>query len=172
MNKIIFVDDDSDIRTTYEISMQMMFDDKFEIVCLDAEPSLKDMMKVLDGIPDKVTYFIDEKLKHSGIEFVIDKNDWETDQEEHNLKKRFLRHINTYKDIKSEQAQRFDELLEKSLFTTLSEDEIEEFNALNLGRSKKIANESLISDESLVELKVASDELDAMYAELKKDDDE
>jgi hypothetical protein len=210
MNKIIFIDDDSDIRATYEISMQMMFDDKFEIVCLDAEPSLKDMMKVLDGIPDKVTYFIDEKLKHSGIasytgtelvenirvldskvpiyiltsfsdeieqylgdiEFVIDKNYWETDEEEHNLKKRFLRHINTYKDIKSEQAKRFDELLEKSLFTTLLEGEIEEFKALNLGRSKKMANESLISDESLVELKVASDELDAMYAELKKDDDE
>jgi hypothetical protein len=210
MNKIIFIDDDSDIRATYEISMQMMFDDKFEIVCLDAAPSLKDMMKVLDGIPDKVTYFIDEKLKHSGIasytgtelvenirvldskvpiyiltsfsdeieqylgdiEFVIDKNYWETDEEEHNLKKRFLRHINTYKDIKSEQAKRFDELLEKSLFTTLLEGEIEEFKALNLGRSKKMANESLISDESLVELKVASDELDAMYAQLQKDDDE
>lgn len=210
MNKIIFIDDDSDIRATYELSMQMMFEEEFEIVCLDAEPSLAEMMQVLDGIPDKVTYFIDEKLKHSGIasytgtelvecirvidskvpiyiltsfsdeieqylgdiEFVIDKNDWESDEEEENLKKRFLRHINTYKDIKSEQAKRFDELLEKSIFSTLSEVEIEEFNTLNLGRSKKIADERLISDESLAELKGASDELDAIYAELNKGDDE
>lgn len=210
MNKIIFIDDDSDIRATYELSMKMMFEDEFEIICLDAKPSIAEMMQLLDTLPDKVTYFVDEKLKHSGIasytgtelieslrvvdtkipiyiltsfsdeveqylgdiEFVIDKNYWESDEEEENLKKRFLRHINTYKDIKSEQAKRFDELLEKSLFSTLSKDEIVEFNALNLERSKKVSGERLISDESLAELTAASDELDAMYAELKKGDDE
>lgn len=210
MNKIILIDDDSDIRATYEISMNLMFEEQFEIVCLDAASSLEEMMQILDSLPDKVTYFIDQKLKHSGvasytgteliehirvvdskvpiyiltsfadeieqylgdIEFVIDKNYWDSDEEEENLKKRFLRHINTYKDIKSEQAKKFDELLEKSLFSTLSVDEIQEFNALNLDRSKTVVGERLISDESIAELKVASDELDAMYVELQKGDDE
>lgn len=210
MNKIVFIDDDSDIRATYELSMQMMFEDSFEIVCLDVQASLEDMMQVLSTIPDKVTYFIDEKLKHSGIasytgsqlveqiriidskipiymltsysgeieqyfgdiEFVIDKNDWESDEEDKNLKKRFLRHINTYKDIKSEQAKRFDILFEKSLFSTLSNDEIKEFEALNIGRSKILIDERLISEEALAELNAASDELDAIYADLKKTDNE
>lgn len=210
MNKIVFIDDDRNIRATYELSMQMMFEKSFEIVCLDVKPSLKEMMQVLDAIPDKVTYFIDEKLKHSGVasytgselveqirlidskipiymltsysgeieqylgdvEFIIDKNDWDSDEEEDNLKKRFLRHINTYEDVKSKQAKRFDDLFEKSLFSTLSNDEIKEFEALNIGRSKILVDERLISEEALAELNAASDELDAIYAELKKTDDE
>lgn len=210
MNKIVFIDDDRNIRATYELSMQMMFEKSFEIVCLDVKPSLKEMMQVLDAIPDKVTYFIDEKLKHSGVasytgselveqirlidskipiymltsysgeieqylgdvEFIIDKNDWDSDEEEDNLKKRFLRHINTYEDVKSKQAKRFDDLFEKSLFSTLSNDEIKEFEALNIGRSKILVDERLISEEALAELNAASDELDAIYADLKKTDDE
>jgi CheY-like chemotaxis protein len=185
-----------------------MFDGEFKIICLDVETSLQNMLTVLEEIPEKVIYFVDENLKHTGkaaysgielieeirkidskipiyiltsnaedidqylgnIEFVIDKNAWESDDEEDNLKQRFLRHINTYKDIKSEQAMRFDELFEKSLFQTLSAREVEEFNTLNLGRSKKLVNEQLICDDSLGELKAASDELNAIYAELTKKD--
>ncbi|MFM2579338.1 hypothetical protein [Vibrio fortis] len=210
MSTIVFIDDDNDIRDTYRLSMELMFGDEFEIVCLDVETTLKDMMTVLDGISDKISYFVDENLKHSGkatytgielieeirkidtkipiyiltstadeieqylgdIEFVIDKNDWESDDEEDNLKQRFLRHIHTYKDIKSEQAKRFDELFEKSLFSTLTAEEVEEFNVLNLGRSKKLVDERLISEESLAELNAASDELNAIYAELTKGEDE
>lgn len=206
MNTIIFIDDDSDIRATYALSMSMMFSKEYNIVCLDAAPTLEGMIQILNDIPDKVTYFIDEKLKHSGIatytgvelverirlfdskipiyiltsfadeieqylgdiEFVIDKNDWESEEEDDNLIKRFLRHINTYKDIKSEQAKRFEVLLEKSLFSTLSESEIEEFNALNLSRVKSISSEGIISDESLKQLRIASDELDAIYLDLKE----
>lgn len=208
MNTIIFIDDDLEIRETYELSMNLMFDGEFEIICLDVQSSLQDMMKVLDGYPDKVSYFVDENLKHSGvatysgielieeirkvdtkipiyilssaaddidkfignIEFVIDKNDWEDENREDDLKQRFYRHINTYKDIKSDQAKRFDELFEKSLFSTLSEDELNEFNALNLGRSKKLIDEKLISEESLTKLNETSAELDAIYKELTKDD--
>jgi hypothetical protein len=210
MNTIIFIDDDSDVRATYKLSMSIMFSDEFEISCLDVEPSLDGMIQVLNDIPDKVTYFIDEKLKHSGIatytgvelvekirifdskipiyiltsyadeiekylgdiEFVIDKNDWDLEEDENNLTKRFIRHINTYKDIKSQQAKRFEFLLEKSIFSTLSEKELEEFNALDLSRIKNISSEGIISDESLGELNTASDELDAIYLELRGDDDE
>jgi hypothetical protein len=210
MNKIIFVDDDSDVRATYSLSMKMMFGDKFEVICLDVESSLNEMMKVLDNQANKVTYFIDENLKHSGratytgielikkiriidskipiyiltstadvidqyqgdIEFVIDKNDWDSQGEEGNLAKRFLRHINTYQDIKSEQAQRFDELFEKSLFSSLSVEEIEEFDALNIGRSKTLVDEKLISEESIQKLEVASGELNNIYKQLNGSDDE
>ncbi|MDV7105379.1 hypothetical protein R3X26_13290 [Vibrio sp. TH_r3] len=208
MNTIIFIDDDEEIRDTYELSMGLMFNGEFEIVCLDVQSSLKGMMTVLDGYPDKVSYFVDENLKYSGvatysgieliaeirkvdtkipiyilssaaddidkfignIEFVIDKNDWEDEDREEDLKQRFYRHINTYKDIKSKQAKRFDELFEKSIFSTLSNEELDEFNALNLGRSKKLVNEKLISKESLLELNETSAELDAIYKELTKDD--
>ena len=133
MSKIIFVDDDENIRATFKDSIELMFDDEYEAICLDVEPSLREMMSTLDSFDDKVAYFIDEKLSHGGranysgidiieeirkidskipiyiltstasaieqylgnIEFVIDKNDWESSEEENNLKQRFLRHIHT-----------------------------------------------------------------------------
>ncbi|HAT3736037.1 TPA: hypothetical protein ACKQAN_003670 [Serratia marcescens] len=207
MNTIIFIDDDSDVRATYQLSMSLMFSGEFEVLCLDVEPSLDNMVQVLKDIPEKITFFIDEKLKHSGvatyngvelaerirvfdskipiyiltsfadeiekylgdIEFVIDKNDWDLDDT--NLKQRFLRHINTYKDIKSQQAKRFEVLLEKSIFSTLTEDELEEFKALDLSRIKNVSSEGIISEESLGKLNEASNELDAIYLELKGNDD-
>lgn len=210
MDTIVFIDDDSDIRATYELSMRMMFSEEYRIICLDVDSTIEDMIQTLNSIPDKVTLFIDEKLKHSGvasytgveliekirlfdsklpiyiltsfadeieqylgdIEFVIDKNDWEHERKEKNLIKRFLRHINTYKDIKSEQAKRFDFLLDKSIFSTLSEEEFEEFKALDLSRVKTVFNEGIISEKSLHELNAVSDELDAIYAELKKNEND
>jgi len=55
MNTIIFIDDDSDIRETYKLSMSIMFSDEFEIMCLDVKSSLDSMIQVLNKIPDKVT---------------------------------------------------------------------------------------------------------------------
>ncbi|HGV9306639.1 TPA: hypothetical protein ACNOH7_002553 [Vibrio fluvialis] len=208
MSTIIFIDDDKAIRDTYKISMDIMFNNEFEVACLDVERGLENMMKVLDSYTDTVSYFIDEDLKRTGvaaytgqqlieeirkvdtkvpiyvltsaadqidqylgnIEFVIDKNDWEDEEREEDLKQRFYRHINTFKDIKSEQAKRFDELFEKSLFSTLTDEELEEFNALNLGRSKKLVDERLISEETVARLNEASEELDKIFNELTKDD--
>lgn len=210
MNTIIFIDDEEIVRETYQVAMQLVFGAHFEIICLDVESNLQEMMKVLDGIENKVTYFIDEKLKHTGkatysgldlvekirmvdskipiyiltsaaddvdkyhgdIEFVIDKNDWSVDEEDENFSKRFIRHINTYRDIKSSQAKRFDELFEKSLFSTLSVEERKEFESLNVIRSKKLIDEAIISEESLEEIRLASDELSEIYAELCKDENE
>tara|TARA_R100001230_G_C5685032_1_gene193671 strand:- start:1035 stop:1667 length:633 start_codon:yes stop_codon:yes gene_type:complete len=210
MSKIIFVDDDENIRATFKDSIELMFDDEYEAICLDVEPSLREMMSTLDSFDDKVAYFIDEKLSHGGranysgidiieeirkidskipiyiltstasaieqylgnIEFVIDKNDWESSEEENNLKQRFLRHIHTYKDIKSKKALRFDELFEKSLFSSLTAEEYEEFRILNVDRSKKLVDESLISEASLDNLNFASKELDEIYKELSEDGDE
>lgn len=208
MDTIVFIDDDLDVRDTYELSMSFMFSNEYKIICLDVKPSIEEMIQVLNKIDDKVIYFVDEKLKHSGIatytgvelvqqirmfdakipiyiltsysdeierylgdiEFVIDKNDWESVDQEENLKKRFLRHIDTYKDIKSKQAERFEFLLEKSLFSTLSEEEIEEFKSLDLSRVKNISGEGIVSENSLNMLKAASDELDSIFHDLQKGD--
>ncbi len=40
MSTIIFIDDDQQIRDTYKDSMEFMFDDEFEIVCLDVKDNL------------------------------------------------------------------------------------------------------------------------------------
>ncbi|MCE9685825.1 hypothetical protein LZP73_06285 [Shewanella sp. AS16] len=207
MNTIVFIDDEKIVRDTYNISMQLMFGDDYNIECLDVEKELDEMILVLDQVKDKVTYFIDEKLKHTGvakytgieliekircidskipiyiltsaaddidkylgdIEFVIDKNDWGSVGGDDNFLQRFLRHINTYKDIKSEQAKRFDELFGKSLFNTLTVEEKEEFDALNLIRSKVLINEGVISEKALNELKLVSVELNEIYKELTKE---
>ncbi|MCU7976119.1 hypothetical protein L5M43_12740 [Shewanella sp. SW36] len=106
---------------------------------------------------------IDEKL--GDIEFAIDKNKW--NEEEDKYAKRFLRHINTFRTIKTEQARRFDELFSKSLTQSLTEVEKSEYENLNVLRSKTLIDETIISDESVAELERQSKQLEQLYAELK-----
>ncbi|WP_194401087.1 hypothetical protein [Klebsiella variicola] len=67
------------------------------------------------------TSLVDTKL--GDIEFVIDKVELNHAENKRKFLQRFLRHLSTYKDIKSEQAERFDGLLIKSLSTPLSDEE-------------------------------------------------
>lgn len=106
---------------------------------------------------------VDEKL--GDIEFAIDKNKWDVEQSEY--AKRFLRHINTFKTIKSEQAKRFDSLFSKSLTEPLSETEKIEYDQLNVLRSKTLIDEAIISSESVAELDRQSRELEELYLKLK-----
>lgn len=106
---------------------------------------------------------IDERL--GDIEFAIDKNKW--NEEEDKYAKRFLRHINTFRTIKTAQARRFDELFSKSLTESLTEVEKSEYESLNVLRSKTLIDETIISDESVAELERQSKQLEQLYAELK-----
>ena len=63
-------------------------------------------------------------------------------------------------------------MFEKSLFSSLTAEEYEEFRILNVDRSKKLVDESLISEASLDNLNFASKELDEIYKELSEDGDE
>ncbi|MCP6269755.1 hypothetical protein NL475_27200, partial [Klebsiella pneumoniae] len=56
---------------------------------------------------------IDKNL--ADVEFVIDKGEWNDNSEK--FAKRFLRHIDTYNEVKDAQEKRFDELLCKSLIS-------------------------------------------------------
>jgi len=91
---------------------------------------------------------IDKNL--ADVEFVIDKGEWNENSQK--FAKRFLRHIDTYNEVKNLQEKRFDELLCKSLVSILTEDEEKEYSALNLNRSKILANESIITTKDLERL--------------------
>lgn len=91
---------------------------------------------------------IDKNL--ADVEFVIDKGEWNENSQK--FAKRFLRHIDTYNEVKNFQEKRFDELLCKSLISTLTEDEEKEYSALNLNRSKILVNESIITIKDLERL--------------------
>lgn len=107
---------------------------------------------------------IDEKL--GDIEFAIDKSKW--DEEKSKYAQRFLRHIDIFRSIKTKQAQRFDELFEKYLSEALTEEEKNEYNELNVIRSKPLINEQVISKENLERLDYQSHQLEILYAELLK----
>jgi hypothetical protein len=101
------------------------------------------------------------------IEFVIDKVDINNKENKEEFLKKFIRHLATYKDIKSIQAQRFDLLLSKSLSNPLTVEEQTEFDAINLIRSKVLLDEATITDTDLDKLDVTSAKLDALEVELK-----
>jgi len=207
-SNIVFVDDDESVRRTYKRKLERIFGEGYTIQCPELSYTLEEMLVVLDNIQDKVTYFIDEDLVHTGtagfkgtelierirvneqhipiyiitsnltwvdeqlgdIEFAIDKNKW--GEEKDKYAQRFLRHINTFRTIKSEQGKRFDELFAKSLIEPLTVDEKEEYDALNVIRSKALVDEAIISDESVAKLDRQSKELEELYEKLKalKDD--
>jgi hypothetical protein len=200
---IVFIDDDEAVRRTYKRKLVRVFGSDYTIECPELVRTLEDMLLELDKIENKVTYFIDEDLVHTGIagfngteliikirmnepnipiyiltsdlsrvdeqlgdiEFAIDKSKW--DEEKDKYAQRFLRHINTFHTIKSEQAKRFDELFAKSLEEPLTEVEKEEYDALNVIRSKTLIDEAVISEESVAELDRQSKELETLYTALK-----
>ncbi|EIJ0973745.1 hypothetical protein ACOW8K_000509 [Vibrio parahaemolyticus] len=99
------------------------------------------------------------------IEFAIDKISLTVNQEEY--KKRFFRHINKLKTVRSEQAERFDKLFAKSLKEPLTEDEKDEYQRLNVVRSRTLVDEAVISDESLASLDRQAKELEELYQQVK-----
>lgn len=106
---------------------------------------------------------VDESM--GDIEFAIDKNSW--DEKKDKYAQRFLRHINTLKKIKTEQAARFDELFAKSLTEPLSAEEKLEYDELNVLRSKTLIDEAIISSDSVAELDRQSALLKKIYDDLK-----
>jgi len=107
------------------------------------------------------------------IEFVIDKVDFNNSSERDKIITKFIRHINTYKDIRCQQAERFDYLLSKSIREPLSEVEQQEYDALNLVRARALIDEGSVSDKDLIildrkmaELAVLEEELQAIIVSL------
>ncbi len=101
------------------------------------------------------------------IEFVIDKIELNDPSNKSKFLQKFVRHLATYEDIKSDQAKRFDELLIKSLSQPLQQEEKEEYEALNAVRARAFIDESSISERDIELLKESSDKLDRLERRLK-----
>ncbi|WP_019615120.1 hypothetical protein [Psychromonas ossibalaenae] len=96
------------------------------------------------------------------IEFVIGKADLSNRQKRPAFSKRMLRHIQTYNDIKSVRAERFDELLKKSIEVGLSADETREYEELDIVRIKPVlAMEESANSEELDRQQELIDDIEA-----------
>jgi hypothetical protein len=71
-------------------------------------------------------------------DYIIDKNKIGEEEYQKQLTMLMLRHLLTFKDIKSVRAKRFDELLKKSLKQPLSIEEMAEYEELDFTRSNAI----------------------------------
>lgn len=204
-DKIIFIDDQENVRRLFGKRLQRLFGELAEVISLAPKRTLDEMVSTLINTRYVSSYIIDENLTFSGeaqyqgsnliesireidpkipiyiltsdvstvdtlsgdIEFVIDKVDMNSPENKEKLLKRFIRHLNTYKDIKNNQALRFDELLIKSLNEALTEEEKNEFNTLNATRSKILIDEGCISENDLLKLKDQNDKLLEIEKKLK-----
>lgn len=84
------------------------------------------------------------------VEYVLNKNNLEQPDYRIQCESLLRRHVANTKAIISEKKSRFDELLRKSLESTLSQEELAQFEDLELFRLKPvIATESLVSEEHL-----------------------
>lgn len=132
-----------------------------------------DLIKKIRELDSKIPIYIltsdkdavDELL--SDIEFVIGKVELNNKSYKEYFRKKFLRHLSTYKDIKTEQGQRFDLLLSKSLKEPLTEEEKSEYEGLNIIRSKILLDEASISESDLAELDEQAAKLSALEDKLK-----
>lgn len=127
-------------------------------------------MKVPIYILTSDTSWVDPLL--GDIEFVIDKISLNQDENKAKFLQKFTRHLLTYKDIKTEHARRFDELLVKSLSEPLQPEERDEFEALNIVRAKVLIDEASISQEDLDFLESQKNKLDELEKKLKEIKDE
>ncbi len=94
------------------------------------------------------TGYIDEiSFGEENVEYVIEKDAITDDNKKTKIKARMLRHMAVYRDIYTNQQNRFDELLSKSLHEPLSKEEQTEYNELDLRRSSHILHgESTVAD--------------------------
>ena len=102
------------------------------------------------------------------IEFVIDKIELSQGENKAKFLQKFVRHLLTYKDIKTDHAKRFDELLVKSLSEPLLPEEQKEYEALNVIRAKVFIDEASISQDDLDFLALQSNKLDELESKLQE----
>ncbi len=80
------------------------------------------------------------------VEYILDKKDFDTDF--NTIKARMLRNVSFYHDYLDQREKRFNDLLNKSLHSTISKEEIKEFEELQYVRVRSIlADELGISPE-------------------------
>ncbi|KAA8673435.1 hypothetical protein [Pantoea dispersa] len=118
-------------------------------------------------IPIYILTSASEDFSNSGpseVEYIISKTDIDNDQATTAISARLRRHQNIYSDIVSDRAERLDYLLSKSLETSLTETEQDEFKQLNFLKDKVIS----LQETEMAEL--LKKDLDEQEMKLKKID--
>jgi hypothetical protein len=84
------------------------------------------------------------------VDYVIDKNSIKSDNDKMQLSIMMRRHINSFNEIKSARAQRFEQLLKKSITEQLSQEELQEYERLDFLRIREVlSTERPIPSEEL-----------------------
>ncbi|HGL6355879.1 TPA: hypothetical protein ACKFMB_000192 [Citrobacter amalonaticus] len=129
----------------------------------------QELAKAIRDLNPKVPIYIftafkdefDSTYGPAEIEYVIAKDELSNDDMQRSLSSKIRRHHNVFSDVLSERAKRLDELLIKFLDESISEEESEEMNQLNLLRSKSIdLEESSIVPALKEKVEVTSQRLD------------
>ncbi|WP_421176528.1 hypothetical protein [Aeromonas jandaei] len=148
-----------------------------ERLCMTGEAEyqgnqLAESIRIIDEkIPVYIltSYSKDVDSLAGSIEFVIDKNDLSDLENGKKIAQRILRHMNIYNDIRSERALRFDSLLAKSLNETLTQEEVAEFDSLNVLRTRAtLMDETQPSTETEASEIIKISLLDEIKAELEQ----
>lgn len=104
------------------------------------------------------------------VEYIIDKSRVEQESYKEQLSLLMRRHINSFNEIKSTRAARFDELLIKSVESDLTPEELEEFNTLDSLRIRQaLYNEPLVSSEDLLKREQLLEEIENRIKELDQE---
>jgi len=101
------------------------------------------------------------------VEYVIDKNEVEHSSYKEQCSMLMRRHINSFNDIKTARAERFDELLKKSIDIGLSAEEKKEYEELDIVRIKPtLSAEDSGNSEELDRQQSLIDEIEAQLKKL------
>lgn len=159
---------------SYDSPVAFILDEKLQLTgetsYLGSE--LAEEIRVIDNkIPIYILTSFSGDVDHisGNIEFVIDKNTLSDSKERDKLSQRMRRHQSTFADIKSERAERLDFLLQKSIESSLTDDEHKEYEQLNFFRLKPILIDEGIPSESMeIELKRQEELIELISEDLEK----
>jgi ERCC4-related helicase len=136
----------------------------------------QELAKAIRDLNPKVPIYIftafkdefDSTYGPAEIEYVISKDELSNDAMQISLSSKIRRHHNVFSDVLSERAKRLDELLIKLLGESITPEETEELNQLNLLRTKSIElEESSIVPNLKEKVQETSQRLDEIERLLK-----
>lgn len=104
------------------------------------------------------------------VEYIIDKSRIEQDAYKEQLTLLMRRHINSFNEIKSKRAERFDELLRKSIEVELTPEEHEELSTLDFLRVRQaLSNEPLVPADDIIKREELLEEIEARLRTLEQE---
>lgn len=162
-----------------------------DTACIVVDQRLKDtgeatytgieLAQYLRGINKKIpiyilTNFADEEDEFAGgewsVEDIISKDVLNDEEEAQIVKARILRRMDVYEDLLNKRAQRFSELLKKSLTDNLNEAELQELEELQFERTASTLAGELAEQQALDQIIKTNKELLDILSQTIRDENE